>query len=786
MPGGPRTEAAPASNRDIAKSLEFYDRIASAQRAGKSVAIPSAERPTGVFARFKSVRETAVPADYALMMAQEQLKSSVIRKHGTWGWRQLLSRVPELRSLPELHRDALRASSRPLSDLADAADLKGKISAAYHDVDEIARAAKPLINSRNPEVDQVLVPSDLLDQGSGAGQAEPQPADYWVTASAQADSPINQAMNKSALRNHAEHRQEVMQAFDKRMSTLVAPTSRHAAKGYTALEVSAISRQVLAEFLLEKGSHGRFDYHEAGLVLLADALTADFAPPGTGWALASRFAGDETPLTNKDRETIPAILSARVREHVRSQGKLPSRELVFNMAVALACERLHKPAPPYFGRDPNAVDLGQYGEGLGRGDFPTAELQQAVEELAHQMGADVGSLELSTALPKAMLRIWLDQNRMLAGYGTRLHQEFTAVNAEVPATGMPEEGSVEAFNLRELQQAKKLQMLMPGSKLFEYLRACNPDPALGPEALQGYRAAMLDLITRGTTDNFGTLARTAYLDAQNRERAREQPKDPATLAAMGRCLAPHIAKAMAESGRVDTLFEATPEWQQSMVESMSERGDGAGNDGYHTTFIQDLTRTHWVFERNGQVDHEKPGPQLAPKLQKYEDFFDGNTQAARTLGDVLHQQNLGLFMERWARSAYSAGRAELGAPNHAALADVGVFPMREAHESQVTLRRLEPGMVEVEYTALRAGNTLMLNYGHPLPINRSIDLQGALSEQNAAMRQSIKVVFNLADLANGVLEPRISQAPQIELHIAPDWGLIATMRREGTLSLPNT
>ena len=142
MPGGPRTEAAPASNRDIAKSLEFYDRIASAQRAGKSVAIPSAERPTGVFARFKSVRETAVPANYALMMAQEQLKSSVIRKHGTWGWRQLLSRVPELRSLPELHRDALRASSRPLSDLADAADLKGKISAAYHDVDEIARAAK--------------------------------------------------------------------------------------------------------------------------------------------------------------------------------------------------------------------------------------------------------------------------------------------------------------------------------------------------------------------------------------------------------------------------------------------------------------------------------------------------------------------------------------------------------------------------------------------------------------------------------------------------------------------
>ena len=122
----------------------------------------------------------------------------------------------------------------------------------------------------------------------------------------------------------------------------------------------------------------------------------------TSWA--SRFAGDETPLTNKDRETIPAILSARVREHVRSQGKLPSRELVFNMAVALACERLHKPAPPYFGRDPNAVDLGQYGEGLGRGDFPTAELQQAVEELAHQMGADVGSLELSTALPKAMLQ----------------------------------------------------------------------------------------------------------------------------------------------------------------------------------------------------------------------------------------------------------------------------------------------------------------------------------------------------------------------------------------------
>jgi hypothetical protein len=119
------------------------------------------------------------------------------------------------------------------------------------------------------------------------------------------------------------------------------------------------------------------------------------------------------------------------------------------------------------------------------------------------------------------------------------------------------------------------------------------------------------------------------------------------------------------------------------------------------------------------------------------------------------------------------------------LGDVGVFPLRDAHDAQVNLRRLEPGMVEVEYTALRAANTLTLNGRHDLPINRSIDLQGALSEQTAAMRQTIKAVFNLADLANGVLEPRISQAPQIELHIAPDWGLIATMRREGTLTLPN-
>ncbi|MFN5699543.1 MAG: hypothetical protein ACK47V_02735 [Betaproteobacteria bacterium] len=784
MPGDNRTEAAPASNRDIAKSLEFYERIASAQRAGKSVAIPSSERPTGVFARFKSVRETAVPADYALMMAQEQLRSSVIRKHGTWGWRQLLSRVPELRALPELHRDALRASSRPLSDLADAAELRAKISTAYHDVDEIARAAKHLINSRNPEVDQVLVPSDRLAHGSGAGQPDRHPADYWAIASAQADSPINQVMNKSVLRNDADDRQKVMRAFDKRMSTLVAPTVQHAAKGYTAVEVSAISRQVLAEFLLEAGSHGRFDYHEAGLELLADAVTADFAPPGTGWALASRFAGDETPLTAKDRETIPMILSARVREHVRSQGKLPSRELVFNLAVALACERLHKPAPPYFGSDPNAVDLGQYGEGLGRADFPTAELQQAVESLAQESGVNVGSLDLSTALPKAMLRIWLDQGRMLAGYGTRLHDEFVAINAEVPVAGAPEPGSVESFDLRQLQQTKKIQMLMPGSKLFEYLRACNPDPALGPEALQSYRAAMLDHISMGTTD-FGTHAQTAYLEAQNQERAREQPKDPATLAALARSLSPKMAKAMAESGRVDTFLEATPDWQKSMLESMSEPGDDAVADGYHPTFIQDIIRTHWVFERNGQVDHEKPGPQLAAKLQKYESFFDGNTQAARTLGNVLHQRNIGSFMERRARSAYSAGRPELEATHFASLEDVGVFPLRDAHDAQVNLRRLEPGMVEVEYTALRAANTLTLNGTHDLPINRSIDLQGALSEQTAAMRQTIKAVFNLADLANGVLEPRISQAPQIELHIAPDWGLIATMRREGTLTLPN-
>ena len=785
MPPPGRISATPP-NPDIAKSLEFYDRIATAQRTGKPVAIPSTERPSGPFARFKSIRSENISTDSAFMLAQEQLKSNVVSKHGQWGWKQLVSRVPELRSLPELHRDALHAGTRPLSDLADADALKTKISEAYRDVDQLAQQIKRLIGARNPEVDQGLIAAKHRAGAAASAKETRQVADQWAISSAAANSPINRALDKSILRNTPEDRLKVIKAFDDRMmNTLPSGNDQRTVLGYTETEVDAIARATIAKFLLGDGTHGRFDNYESGLEILAESLTSDFAPPSAGWGLASRVAGDEQPMSAKDYEAIPLMLRALVRESVRTQGKMPTREAVFNMAVKLASEHAQKPAQVYFGLHPNAIDLGMFGEGLGRSDFPTVELQKQVEALAGKMGAEADSVDLSTVLPQAMMKVWTQPQIMLDGYGQRLSADFAALDQKTAAAiaAAPPGGAVQ-FDLQQALPANKLEMLTPGSKLFEYLRATYPDPALGPEAQEAYRMMMLDHIERGQTDGLGFRAQAAYIEAQSQETAKAGRRDPATLAAICSVLQPKLAKAMADHGRIDSMVEAPPALQKVFLSRLSAGRDTAAEDGYSSTFIQDLPRTEWVFEKDGVAVTEHPGPGGPAKLAKYEGLFDGNLVAAKTLTHAIHQNNIGLLMRDWEATAYSIGDPTKGDDNFALLHDRGVFPLREPIHYAYTLRRVAPNSVEVEYNTMRVSNLLDLKGSCVIPINRAADLQGPPSSANAALLQKIRVAFDLDDLSEGVLNPRLVQAPQAELHIAPDWGQIASMRRDGTLNLP--
>lgn len=786
MPSPDRTSSA-APSPDIAKSLELYDRIATAQRTGKAVAIPSTERPTGPFARFKSIRDNHVSTDHALMLAQEQLKTSVVRKHGQWGWKQLVGRVPELRTLPELHLEALRAGTKPLSDLGDADDLKHKISDAYRDVDHLAQQIKRLIGARNVDVDKGLIAA--ANRASTTADGVRYSADQWAIGSSTPESPINRALEKSILRSNPKARREVEMAFDAWMMNPPVPrddTRRHL--GFTEVEADAIARLTIAKYLLSSGNEGRFDNYEAGLEILAESLVEDFAPPSAGWGLASRVAGDELPLNAKDYETLPLMLRGLVRESIRTQGKLPSREAVFNMAVKLACEHGKQPVQVYFGRHPNAVDLGMYGEGLGRADFPTRALQDQVEGLAGTMGADADSVDLSTVLPRAMMKVWGQSQIMLDGYGERLSADFAKLDAraaaEAAAGTYPD---VSPLTKRESLESEKLDMMMPGSKLFEYLRAKFPDPELGLEAQEAYRKMLLQHLTMGQTDGLGFRAQAAYVEAQAQEAARVGPKDAGVLAMLSGVLQPKFAKAMADAGRVDTLVEATPDIQRSFLQKLSEVGSDVQENGYSNQFMLDLHRANWVLKGGGDDVIIRPGPPDSVRLAQYEDFFAGNLAASKTLSHVLHQNNIGLIMKDWEVTAHSLGDPAVEDDRFAIFADLDAHPSRtsDAFNFTYTLHKVAPNSVEVEYNCMRASDTFLVRGTYPVPMNRGADLQGAVSGSNAAVIQKLRVLYDINDLAAGILNPRLSQVPQTELHLAPDWGLISSMRRDGTLRLPS-
>lgn len=194
---------------------------------------------------------------------------------------------------------------------------------------------------------------------------------------------------------------------------------------------------------------------------------------------------------------------------------------------------LRSPRRSTLRRHPNAIDLGMFGEGLGRSDFPTVELQKQVEALAGTMGAEADSVDLSTVLPQAMMKVWTQPQVMLDGYGQRLSADFDALDKEAEAAiAAAPSGWRLQLDLHQSLLGYKLDMLTPGSKLFEYLRATHPDPALGSEAQEAYRMIMLDHINRGQTDGLGFRAQAAYIEAQSQETAKAGRRDPATTAAI--------------------------------------------------------------------------------------------------------------------------------------------------------------------------------------------------------------------------------------------------------------
>lgn len=535
-----------------------------------------------------------------------------------------------------------------------------------------------------------------------------------------------------------------------------------------------------------------FEEYEEGLQKRGALLASEFSPPSAGWSVAAELAGLPRAESSREAEAIGVLMNSSVRAFIRDNGKLPSRLRMIEFAVAhasvLAGGQMH--AFDVFEANRDAVQLGPNSQ-FGQADFPTEALRKRIDALTEaefeRIDRAVGAANphaaayLEKSIQATMKKVWNEVGTMLEGHGQALEAQFKEID-EDPRLLAQMDGEVATSKVKDAMEQAKLRLLMPGSRLFEYLATHSEPPALGPEALHAYKRDMVEHLRGGKEmAATGFLALSAYTAAQERERAKAGPRDAATLQTLDRMFKPELAEMMRKNGEIDTYVLASSATQAAFLQAMSKSTDKRDESGYDYDFVTDIDRSTWVFD-NGSEQHTVPtGAPRADSLARYQAFFEGDKKAAQTLSQLLHQNSIGLFMKDWLITAHSLGDPTQGSDDFCMLIDAGqVDTMRAQFNGGYTLRRLATDKVEVEFDHMRPATQLAISgsamQGSTVPINRAVEFDGEVTAENAAIHQHFKVQFDLKDLKAGVLKPSFSQVPQTHLQIRPDWGQIAQAR----------
>ena len=544
-----------------------------------------------------------------------------------------------------------------------------------------------------------------------------------------------------------------------------------------------------------------FDAFEEGLANKAELLAREFSVPSANWTLACNLAGVPEELRHSDPAGISVMMKASVNAYVRDHGKLPSRLKVIEMAVQHATTLAGRPleALTLFFEGARGPEKVGHNTEMGRGDFPTEALQEQVEHLAAALlkPSDAAEDDSQRRVPKnaaesiqtAMRRVWNNKPAMLDGYGQALAASFAGLASQAVFKPDPQDGAL-VMQARAGLESARLRLLMPGSRLFDYVSTTQGQPSLGPQALHAYKKAMVDHLRAEPPENtkdFGQKAMEAYTAAQKLERRRAQAPDPAKLSALDRVLKPELAQMMSQEGAIDAFVVAPKALQQKFITEMSQAPAGGHPSGFSDSFVNDIHRNDWTFEVEGRPPNTlRTGTPQEVALRGYKDFFGGDPVSAKTLSRVLHQHSIGLFMGYWVNSVLSKEDPRSGSDNFAMLMDPDPVVPRMGFGGGYTLRRLPNDRIEVEFDYYKPASVLGMvgSLGHGLPINRTEEFDGEATHANAAIHQHFKAQFNVRDLQSGQIKPTFTQAPQTHLRIEPDWALWDQQMEAGVVTLP--
>lgn len=508
-------------------------------------------------------------------------------------------------------------------------------------------------------------------------------------------------------------------------------------------------------------------------------LAAEFSPGGKNWQIVAMVSKVDDPFILMDQAALKEQIGLRVKHHVETYGKLPTRQKVLEMAAQQA-SYLNQPTNGFAADDADIVDISLTdlsSDLAGFKDFPSQKMRDLVEDKARQVVAAGGDFK------DAMNVVYVNGNVMYPLYEERLQDQFFMIETAL--------SSADAHP-RELT-AQKVKILMPGSRFYQFLSSNMEGPKLNGEAVDAYQRLLFTKLGEASNSmGIVDIAKAAYVCAQKTQMENKGPKNDQTFQVIAKPFTPELQTQLATQGEINWVGFADDAGVKLILEDLKTVIDQPLEGGFGDTFLRDSNRSTFTFHfgNDKTISNVSDDSQRRTSLAKdgIRAIVGHDDLAAATLSQVLSQTGIGSKPNAVLTNLYHQDFEK----DAVFLRDGGTTdkPLDELDQNlEYTVTMTSPDTLSVTYDLYVKADQMVIG-GEMFPINRDHKLAGNVSPINYGIHQKTAVELKIDDLKKGFVNPKMLGKPMIEMHVKPDWGRIAVEQQEsefnGKISAYNT
>ena len=512
-----------------------------------------------------------------------------------------------------------------------------------------------------------------------------------------------------------------------------------------------------------------FTEFQAELNSRGKLLAQEFSPSGKNWGIVATLAKIDDPFLFQDKAAVQTAIEARVKNHVDTFGKLPTRQKVMEMAVQQANTiKMAVDAIPV--EDLDIVNLSMTdlsSSVIGFKDFPHPQMRAMVEKQAQELLRAGGDFQ------DAMNMILVRDDVMVPLYNELLQTKFDAIDAVPMAEGEDP----------RLKPSLKAKAMMPGTHFYDYLVNNLGGPKLRGEAVETYRR-LLNINLRNQADKMSIveIGKAAYLTAVRTQIASEGEHDAQSLAEMSAPLIPELKQQLAKHGEINWVGFSNQAGTKKILDDIKATIHQPLQDGMSADFVQDAHRSTFTyhieglepFTNNHLVDKTQREEVAMAGLKAVVDHHPG---AIASLSRIINQNGIALGPNTALGKAYlenpEEGFAEMRMSQEG---DGGPEGKSQFLEYSVTQKGADK--LEVSYNFFFKAEEFFTMGMRTYPVNRDSKLAGDVNTFNYGVHQKVTTEYDVKDLQNGIINPKLVGKPMIEMHLKPDWGKIAMQTQE--------